>query len=56
MGWTSSAPGYMRKTCFCFFSKNLMGRDMLEDISVGRIIILKLVLKKQGLRVWTGLS
>jgi hypothetical protein len=40
--------------CIKWYVENLKGRDHLEDLSVDGNIILKLILKKQDLRVWTG--
>jgi hypothetical protein len=37
-----------------FQSKNLKGRDHLEDLSIDGSVILKCVLKKYGVRMWTG--
>jgi hypothetical protein len=35
---------------------NLKGRDHLGDLGIGGRIILKWTLRKQGVRVWTGLN
>jgi hypothetical protein len=37
-----------------FWLENLKGRDHLEDLAVGRKIILYRILGKYGGRVWTG--
>jgi hypothetical protein len=37
-----------------FQSQNLKGRDHLEDLCVDEKIILKWILNKHGVRVWTG--
>jgi len=54
MGWTEQV-AHMRKCEMHtkFSSKKLKGRDHLEDLSVDGRIILKLILVKQGVVVWT---
>jgi hypothetical protein len=34
--------------------ENLKGRDHLGDTDIDRMMIIKLILKKYGVRVWTG--
>jgi hypothetical protein len=46
--------GEMRNAYNFFFLKSLEGRNLLEGIGVDGRVILKLVLKKLGGRVWTG--
>jgi hypothetical protein len=42
--------------CKKFLLGNLKGRDNSEDFGVGGTTVLKLVLRKLGLGVWTGFS
>jgi hypothetical protein len=37
-----------------FWLENLEGRNHLGDLSIDERIILKWILKKQGMRMWTG--
>jgi hypothetical protein len=37
-----------------FYLKNLKKRDHFEDLGVNGKIILKLILKKEGVRIWIG--
>jgi hypothetical protein len=36
-----------------FYSENKKGRELLGDLDVDGRIILKSILKKQGVRMWT---
>jgi hypothetical protein len=37
-----------------FWSENLQGRDLSEELGVDEKIILELILRKQGGKMWTG--
>jgi hypothetical protein len=41
----------MHKKCW---SENTKGRDYLGDLGLDGTIVLKWILKKKGVRVWTG--
>jgi hypothetical protein len=52
MGWTCSKHG--RDENHTHFSReNLKGRDQLKELRVDGWIILKRILRKQGVRLWT---
>jgi hypothetical protein len=42
--------------CEQFASESLKGRNNVEILGIGGRITLRWILKKQGLRVWTGLK
>jgi hypothetical protein len=41
-------------TGFC--SENLTGKDHLGGLGIGRMIILKRILKEQGVGIWIGFN
>jgi hypothetical protein len=56
MGWTRHViPTEEIKMHTKFWLENMKERDHLEDLLVDGSIILKSILNKQGVRVWTGL-
>jgi hypothetical protein len=55
MKWTNCV-AYMIETRITFQSENLKGRYHLENLNVQKSVILKWVLNKSDLMVFTGLS
>jgi hypothetical protein len=54
VGGACSTYGRNEKCVEIFFSENVKGKNIFEDLSVDERIILKWVLKKYGGIVWTG--
>jgi hypothetical protein len=54
LGGSQSQTGHERSKNCSFICENLKGRDHLKDLSIDGRIILKKILKKLGVRMWTA--